>query len=89
MNLEDFEGIADHCHAHKTLLAINAVPADLATLRSPGEWGADIACGDGQSLGLPLSCGGPYIGYLCCKEDLVRKMTDRPASPAAFKSVSP
>lgn len=75
--VEDFEGIADHCHAHKTLLAINAVPADLATLRSPGEWGADIACGDGQSLGLPLSCGGPYIGYLCCKEDLVRKMPGR------------
>lgn len=75
--IEDFSGLADECHAHKALLAINSVAADLAVLRSQGEWGADIACGDAQSLGIPLSYGGPYIGYLCVKSPLVRKMPGR------------
>lgn len=75
--VEDFSGLADECHAHKALLAINSVASCLAVLRTPGEWGADIACGDAQSLGLPLSCGGPYIGYLCVKNALVRKMPGR------------
>lgn len=75
--IEDFTGLADECHAHKALLAINSVAIDLAVLRSPGEWGADIACGDAQSLGIPLSYGGPYIGYLCVKSPLVRKMPGR------------
>lgn len=75
--IEDFSGLADICHAHKALLAINSVASDLAVLRSPGEWGADIACGDAQSLGIPLSYGGPYIGYLCVKSPLVRKMPGR------------
>jgi len=75
--IEDFTGLADECHAHKTLLVINSVASDLATLRSPGEWGADIACGDAQSLGLPLNFGGPYIGYLCVKSPLARKMPGR------------
>ena len=75
--VEDFSGLADECHAHKALLAINSVASCLAVLRTPGEWGADIACGDAQSLGLPLSCGGPYIGYLCVKNALVRNMPGR------------
>ena len=75
--VEDFSGLADECHAHKALLAINSVASCLAVLRTPGEWGADIACGDAQSLGFPLSCGGPYIGYLCVKNALVRKMPGR------------
>lgn len=74
---EDFSGLADECHTHKALLVINSVAADLAVLRSPGEWGADIACGDAQSLGVPLSYGGPYIGYLCVTKALVRKMPGR------------
>ncbi len=75
--IEDFTGLATECHAHKALLVINSVASTLSVLRSPGEWGADIACGDAQSLGLPLSYGGPYIGYLCVKEALVRKMPGR------------
>lgn len=75
--VEDFTGLADECHAHKALLAINSVASDLAVLRSPGEWGADIACGEAQSLGIPLSAGGPYIGYLCVKNALIRKMPGR------------
>ncbi|MCQ2293594.1 MAG: aminomethyl-transferring glycine dehydrogenase subunit GcvPA [Bacteroidaceae bacterium] len=75
--IEDFTGLAEACHAHKALLAINSVASDLAVLRTPGEWGADIACGDAQSLGIPMGYGGPYIGYLCVKEALVRRMPGR------------
>ena len=53
------------------------VIADLAVLKTPGEWGADIAVGDGQSLGIPMQWGGPYVGYLCCTEKLIRKMPGR------------
>ena len=75
--IEDLTGIADLCHEHKTLLVINSVASALGVLKSPGEWGADIACGDAQSLGIPMSYGGPYIGYLCTKNALVRKMPGR------------
>ena len=64
-------------HAHKALLIMNCIAADLATLRTPGEWGADIACGDAQSLGIPLSFGGPYLGFLCATKALMRKMPGR------------
>lgn len=75
--VEDFTGVADTVHARKALLILNCVAADLATLRTPGEWGADIACGDAQSLGIPLSFGGPYLGYLCATKALMRKMPGR------------
>lgn len=51
--------------------------ADLALLKTPGEWGADIAVGDGQSLGIPMAFGGPSVGYMCCTEKLMRKMPGR------------
>lgn len=75
--VEDFTGFADAAHAKKALLIINSIAADLAVLRTPGEWGADIAVGDGQSLGLPMSWGGPYVGYMCCTEKLMRKLPGR------------
>ncbi|MDD6437746.1 MAG: aminomethyl-transferring glycine dehydrogenase subunit GcvPA [Prevotella sp.] len=75
--IEDFTGIADACHENKALFIINSIPADLALLKTPGEWGADIAVGDGQSLGLPMNFGGPYVGYMCCTEKLMRKMPGR------------
>ncbi|MGM9804342.1 MAG: aminomethyl-transferring glycine dehydrogenase subunit GcvPA [Muribaculaceae bacterium] len=75
--VEDFTGVADACHDHKALFVINSVAADLALLRTPGEWGADIAVGDVQSLGVPMSFGGPYAGYMCCTEKLLRKLPGR------------
>lgn len=75
--IEDFTGLADEVHAAKALLVINSIASTLAVLRSPGEWGADIACGDAQSLGIPMNFGGPHIGYLCVKSALVRKMPGR------------
>ena len=75
--VEDFSGFADACHDHKALFIMDSVAADLAVLKTPGEWGADIAVGDGQSLGIPMSFGGPYVGYLCCTEKLIRKMPGR------------
>ena len=75
--VEDFTGFADACHEQKALLVVNSVAADLALLKTPGEWGADIAVGDGQSLGIPMQFGGPYVGYMCCTEKLIRKMPGR------------
>lgn len=75
--LEDFSGVADACHKVKALLAIDSPAAALAVIRSAGEWGADIACGDAQSLGMPLNYGGPTLGYLCCTKTLMRKLPGR------------
>lgn len=75
--VEDYEGWADTIHAQKGLFIINSIAADLAVLKTPGELGADIAVGDGQSLGIPMQFGGPYVGYMCCTEKLIRKMPGR------------
>ena len=75
--VEDYTGFADACHNQKALLIMDSVAADLAVLKTPGEWGADIAAGDGQSLGIPMLFGGPYVGYMCCTEKLIRKMPGR------------
>ena len=75
--VEDFTGFAEACHEQKALFIVDSVAADLAVLKTPGEWGADIAVGDGQSLGIPMCFGGPYVGYMCCTEKLIRKMPGR------------
>ena len=75
--VEDLTGLADRLHAQKTLLAVYGTASMLGVLKSPAEWGADIACGEAQSLGIPLSFGGPYIGYLCTTNALIRKMPGR------------
>jgi len=75
--IENLEGIADDVHARKALLAVYADPSALGVLRTPGEWGAYIACGDAQPLGIPLSYGGPYIGFLATKNEYLRKLPGR------------
>ena len=75
--VEDYTGFAEIAHNRKALFIINSIIADLALLKTPGEWGADIAVGDAQSLGIPMQFGGPYVGYLCCTEKLLRKMPGR------------
>ena len=75
--VEDYSGFAEAIHAQKALFIMNSVIADLAVLKTPGEWGADIAVGDAQSLGIPMQWGGPYVGYMCCTEKLIRKMPGR------------
>ena len=75
--VEDYNGYADAVHAGKGLFIMSSIAADLAVLKTPGEWGADIAVGDGQSLGIPMQFGGPYVGYMCCTEKLIRKMPGR------------
>ena len=57
--VEDYEGWADACHAQKALLIMNCQASTLGAIKSPGEWGADIAAGDGQSLGISMNFGGP------------------------------
>lgn len=75
--IEDFTGVADEIHSAKGYLAIYADPSALAVLRTPAEWDADIACGDGQTLGMPMQFGGPYLGFISCKSSMLRKMPGR------------
>jgi glycine dehydrogenase subunit 1 len=78
--LEDVGALTDWAHARGILVIAVANPLCLAVLQPPGAWGqagADIACGDGQPLGAPLSSGGPYYGYICCKQEWVRQMPGR------------
>ncbi|HEY8396080.1 MAG TPA: aminomethyl-transferring glycine dehydrogenase subunit GcvPA, partial [Bacilli bacterium] len=67
----------EEIHANKSLLIMNVDPSTLAVLKTPGEIGADIACGDGQTLGIPKSFGGPYVGFIAATEKLLRKMPGR------------
>ena len=75
--IEDFTGLSEKVHEAKGYLAVYADPSALAVLKTPAEWGADVACGDGQSLGMPLSFGGPYLGFISCSKGMLRKMPGR------------
>ena len=78
--LEDVDRLTDWAHARNAYVIAIANPTSLALLKAPGQWGesgADIACGDGQPLGVPLSSGGPYFGYMTCKMQHVRQMPGR------------
>jgi len=78
--LEDVDRLTAWAHAQHALAIALVNPLSLALLKAPGQWsekGADIAVGDGQPLGAPLSSGGPYFGFMCCKQALVRQMPGR------------
>lgn len=75
--VEDHSGFADAVHAEKALLVEYCDPSTLAVVRTPAEWGADIAVGDGQSLGIPLCFGGPYVGFMAVRKEHMRKMPGR------------
>ena len=78
--LEDIDALTDWAHEHKALVIAVVNPTSLALLKAPGSWGeigADITCGEGQPLGAPLSSGGPYFGFMACREKYVRQMPGR------------
>lgn len=75
--VEDLTGFAEIIHEEGGLFIVYCDPSALAVVKSPGEWGADIAVGEGQSLGMPLSFGGPYLGFMACRKDFVRKLPGR------------
>lgn len=78
--IEAVDAITDWAHANGALVIALVNPIAVTLLKEPGHWGekgADIACGDGQPLGIPLASGGPYYGFLCCKQALVRQLPGR------------
>ncbi len=78
--LEDVDRLTNWAHAHGALVIAVVNPISLALFKAPGDWGeegADIACGEGQPLGVPLSSGGPYFGFMTCKQKYVRQMPGR------------
>jgi len=78
--LEDVDALTDWAHANNVMVIASVNPSALGLLKPPGEWGtkgADIACGDCQPLGVPLSSGGPYAGFLTTRMDYVRQMPGR------------
>jgi glycine dehydrogenase subunit 1 len=76
--IADLTPLADACHANKALLiAVVTEPVALGAIKSPGEMDADIVVGEGQSLGVGLNFGGPYVGLFACAEKYVRQMPGR------------
>ncbi len=78
--LEEVDALTEWAHKQGALVIAVTNPMSLALLTPPGEWGdsgADIACGEGQPLGVPMMAGGPYFGFICCKQALVRQLPGR------------
>ncbi|CRI64429.1 putative glycine dehydrogenase (decarboxylating) subunit 1 [Thiocapsa sp. KS1] len=78
--LEDVDALTDWAHDRDALVIGVVNPVALALLSPPGDWGsagADIACGEAQPLGMPLASGGPYAGFLCCRQEFVRQLPGR------------
>jgi glycine dehydrogenase subunit 1 len=78
--LEEVDALVEWARRNKALVIAVVNPVSLALLKPPGEWGGegvDIVCGDGQPLGAPLSSGGPYFGFMCCRKEHVRQMPGR------------
>lgn len=75
--VEDVTDIAEEVHNKGALLVCSCYPISLGILKTPGEMGADIVTGEGQSMGMPMSFGGPYLGFMATKMKYVRKMPGR------------
>jgi len=75
--LEDVEQLANWAQNHGVLLIAVVNPMSLALLKPPGEWGADIVCGDGQPFGIPMASGGPSFGFMCTNSKYVRQLPGR------------
>lgn len=75
--LDDFSAVSDQVHGVGALLLASVYPISLGMLKAPGEMGVDIAVGDGQSLGNPLSFGGPSFGFIAAKKSFIRNMPGR------------
>jgi len=78
--LEEIDTLTDWAHAQGALVIAVVNPTSLAVLKAPRDWGengADIVCGEGQPLGVPLSSGGPYFGFMACTQKLIRQMPGR------------
>ena len=75
--IDDFGDIARAAHKQDALLVVSCYPISLGILKTPGAMGADIVTGEGQSLGIPMSFGGPYLGFMASRKQYVRKMPGR------------
>ena len=76
-NLEDAKEIGELTHAAGAKFVMGVNPISLGMLKTPAEYGADVAVGEGQPLGLPLAFGGPYIGFMACTDKMMRKLPGR------------
>ena len=75
--VEDLQRLSDMAHADGALFCLSCDPTAMAMLKPPSAYGADIATGEGQALGVPMSFGGPYVGIFTCRQEYVRQMPGR------------
>lgn len=91
-SLEEVDQLTEWAHAQHAFVIAVTNPISLALLKEPGSWGdhgADIVCGEGQALGVPLAGGGPYFGFMCCKKDWLRQMPGRIVGRTVDKNAKP
>jgi glycine dehydrogenase subunit 1 len=83
--IDDVSDLADAAHKKGALLITSCYPVSLGILNTPGEMGADIVTGEGQSLGLPMSFGGPYLGFMATRKQYIRQLPGRIVGQTADK----